>query len=169
MEIAETKIIDHQLILPKRLLTSLKWNYPFHRIPQLKEYSQRIIESSKVENTLPFYAKFDINNDGKEEIILVQRSIIGGYGRLLIISDNGGRFKFETVKWRRPVNALFFDYFIEVTAPRNYQTFGLIGYEGIEKLPKSKRIEVKYLHVITGGYLTRVLYWDGMKFCQERV
>lgn len=172
MEIEEPKIIDHKLILPKRLLTSLKWKYPFHRIPKLKEYSQGIIEYAKEKNKLPFYAKFDINNDGKEEILLIQRSIIGGYGRVLIISSDGGKYKFETVKWRRPVNALFFDYSIMIAKPRNYNTFGFIledEDENNQNLPISKKIEVKYPHLITDGYLTRVVYWDDMKFCQEWV
>lgn len=172
MGINEIKIVEDKLILPKRLLNTLKWKYPFYRIPKLKEYSQRITDFSKENNQLPFYSKFDINNDGKDEIMIIHKSIIGGYGRLLIISEDNGKFKFDRIKWRRPVNSLFFDYSIDVAKPREYQTFGFIGQEENENLNnsmKSKKIEVKYPHIITKGYLTRVVYWNGVNYCQERI
>ena len=83
MGLNEVKVVDYELILPKRLLRIIKRKYPFHKIPKLYEYSQRIIDFSKQNNQLPFYLKFDINNDGKEEIILVQKLVIGGYGKAI--------------------------------------------------------------------------------------
>lgn len=56
MVINEIKLVDDKLILPKRLLNTLKWKYPFYRIPKLKEYSQRTIDFSKDNNQLPFYS-----------------------------------------------------------------------------------------------------------------
>ena len=112
MNIEEIKIVNHNLILPKQLSKRLKWKFPFYSIPQLKDYSQRIIELSKKNNKLPFYTKFDINNDGKEEIILIQTSLFDKLGRILIISNLNGKLKFDTVRWKRPVNALFCDYLI---------------------------------------------------------
>lgn len=172
MELNEVKIIEEKLILPKRLLNILKWKYPFYRIPKLKEYSQKIIDFSKENNQLPFYSKFDINNDGKDEIMLIHKSIIGGHGRLLIISEDSGKFRFERIKWRRPVNALFFDYLIDIAEPGEYQTMGFTKHGKNKVLDdgmESKRIIIKYTHLITKGYLTRVIYWNGENYCQERI
>ncbi|MEZ5044659.1 MAG: hypothetical protein R2828_32485 [Saprospiraceae bacterium] len=172
MGINEIKIVDDKLILPKRILNTLKWKYPFYRIPKLKEYSKKIIDFSKENNQLPFFSKFDINGDGKDEVMIIHKSIISGYGRMLLISEEKGKFKFERIKWRRPVSSLFFDYLIDEAKPREYQTFGFIGQEKNEKLDnsmKSKKIKVKYSHIITKGYLTRVVYWNGEKYCQERI
>lgn len=159
MKKEDAKIIDNKLVLSKQLRRALQWKYPFYRIPKLEEYSQRIIDFSKKNNQLPFYSKFDINNDGKEEIMIIQRSIFGGYGRLVIIFEEAGKFKFNRIKWRRPVSSLFFDYLIDVTQARKYETFGF----------HPKKVTVKYQHIITKGYLIRIVYWDGFKYCQEKV
>ena len=170
LKIEEAQIIDHKLVLPKKLLNLIRWRFPFYQIPKLKEYNQKIVDFSKTHKQLPFFTKFDINNDGKEEIIIIQKPIIGGFGSVLIISLEEGRFKFDRVKWRRPVNALFFDYSIGRAEPRIYQTFGLIELEeNVSDLPVSKKIDVKYPHLLTHGYLSRVVYWDGLKYCQERI
>ncbi|PHN02560.1 hypothetical protein CRP01_31795 [Flavilitoribacter nigricans DSM 23189 = NBRC 102662] len=156
----ETKIVGKKLILPKRLTWILNWKYPFYRTPSLDEYSQRIIDFTKEQNRLPFYLKFDINNDGEEEIMIIQRSIFGGYGRLLIVSEVNQKFKFESIRWNRPVNSLYFDYFIDIESPKSYQTFGLM---------QSKKVTVNFPHIVTKGYLTRIVYWDGYRYCQERI
>ncbi len=162
----------HENLLPKQLLKILKWKYPLYSIPKLSEYSQSIIDFSKKNNQLPYYSKFDINNDGHEEIIIIHRSIVGGYGRLLIIAEKKGKFTFESIKWDTPVNSLFSDYFIDVAVPRTYQTVGFIGQEDSKKwgnVIKSKKIRVHYPHIITKGYLSRIIYWNGVAFCQERI
>lgn len=172
MEKELVKIVDDKLVLPKGLFRTLNWKYPFYQIPKLEEYSQRIIDFSKENNQLPFYSMFDINNDGKEEIMIVHKSIFGGYGRLLIISEEDGKFKFDRIKWRRPVNSLFFDYMIDIAKPKKYQTFGLIGeYKSLNlsESMKSKKVNVINHHIITKGYLKRIVYWDGFKYCQEKV
>ncbi len=168
----ETKIVDFNLVLPKGIKRRLKWTFPFFRIPQLSEYNQEIIHFSKKNNQLPFYTKFDINNDGKEEIIVVQKSIIGGFGRLLIISSGDGKVKFEKIKWKRPVNSLYFDYLIDVAEPREYQTFGFKGLSkdsALYESMNSKKVTVNFPHLITRGYLTRIVFWDGLKYCQEKI
>jgi len=159
--IEQTGIGDNELILPKQVLKKLKRKFPFYRIPKLKEYNHKIIVFSKENNQLPYYSKFDINNDGKDEIMLIHRSIIGGYGRLLIISEQDGKYKFDRIKWKRPVNSLFFDYRIEVAEPRKYQTF--------RPSMKSKKIKVDYPHIITKGYISRIVYWDGLIYRQEKI
>ena len=172
MEIAEIKIVDDKLLLPKRLLKILKWKYPFYRIPDLNEYSQRIIDFSKENNQLPFYSKFDIDNDGKEEIMLIQKSMIDKIGRLLIISIKNDKFEIEKIKWRPPVNALFFDYSIDAAEPKEYQTFGLIGAQNdndLDESMKSKKIRIEHKHLITKGYTSRIVYWNGKKYCQEKI
>lgn len=172
MKIKKAQIIEDKLTLPKRLLRLLSWKYPFYRIPKLKEYSQRIIEFSRENNQLPYYSKFDINDDGEEEIMIIQKSIFGGFGRLLIISEKNGKFNFERIKWNRPVNSLFFDYIIDEAKPRAYQTFGFIGQEenkNLSSFMKSKKIKVKYPHLITKGYMERIVYWNGTNYCQERI
>lgn len=172
MKLNQIKIIDSKLILPKKLRRILKWKFPFYQIPKLDEFSREIQEFSKVKNRLPFYLKFDINNDGHEEIIIMQKSIIGGFGRLLIISEKEGKLKFKRIKWNRPVNSLYFDYLIDISKPKKYQTFGLIGFEDDKSLPdsmKSKNVVANFSHVITKGYLTRIVYWDGEKYCQEKI
>ena len=168
----EAKIVENQLILSKRLEQIIKWKYPFYRIPKIEEYSQEIIEYSKKNERLPFFIKYDINNDGNEELIIVHRSIIGGFGKLLIISKQNEKFKFDRIKWKRPVNSLFFDYLIDVAKPRSYQTFGYIGQESNENMNdsmKSKKVEIRLPHIITKGYLTRIVFWDGEKYRQEKI
>jgi hypothetical protein len=168
MKIEEIKIIDNKLILPKRLLRILKWKYPFYKIPDLNEYSQRIINFSKENNQLPFYSKFDINNDGNEEIMIIHKSVIGGHGRLLIISLKDRKFKFDRIKWNRPVNSLFFDYLIEQAPPKKYKTLEYI-FRKNNHLKIPEKIIVNHPHIVTKGYLRSIVYWNGEKYCQEKV
>ncbi|HFA51539.1 MAG TPA: hypothetical protein ENJ95_21195 [Bacteroidetes bacterium] len=166
------KIINNKLILPKRLMRALKWNFPFYKIPKLDDYSQKIFSFSNEYGKLPFYSKFDINNDGQEEIMIIQKSFFDRIGRLVIISSNDTQIKFDIIKWIRPVNSFFFDYLIGMAMPNTYQTFGFKNQKNNEKLSdtmKSKKVIVKYPHIITKGYTNRIVYWDGLKFCQERI
>ena len=57
----------------------------------------------------------------------------------------------------------------DIANPRGYQTFGFIDLDDRSDLPKSKKINVKYPHIITKGYNERIIYWDGEQFCQERI
>lgn len=165
MKQEKIKIISDQLFLPKRLSRMLKWKYPFWQIPKLGAYNLDIIQYSKRNKQLPFYVQFDINDDGKEEIILIQKSILGGYGRLLIISEKKGRFKVDKIKWEHPVNSMFFDYLIDESEPKEYRLFGMDGLNGM----RSGKILVHTRHIVTKGMLSRIVYWDGSKYCQERI
>ena len=136
-----------------------RWKYPFHRIPKLEEYNQEIQEFCKENNRLPYFHKFDINNDGIDEILLIQRNPLGGFGRLFIITVNKGKYKIETLKWKSPVNALFFDYLIDKAEPRSYRTFGF----------NSQVINVNTTHLKTKGYLSRVVFWNGKSYQQEEI
>jgi len=55
MVIQEVEIVDDKLVLPKGLLRTLKWKYPFCVIPNLNEYSQKIIDLSKEKKRLPYF------------------------------------------------------------------------------------------------------------------
>ena len=169
------KILENKLIIPKRLAKKLKWSFPFYKIPKLDDYSQKIIEFSKENNKLPFYAKFDINNDGREEIMIIQISFFNKIGRLVIISfDDNEKPKFETIRWRGAVNALFFDYLIDIAQPKTYQIFGFSGKKSNKSIgeilkTKEEEVTVKYPHIITKGYNKRIVYWDGKQFCHTRI
>lgn len=169
MELGDSVISDNTLTLPKNISRILKWKYPFYRLPKLEEYNEEIIKFSKEFNKLPFYVKLDINNDGREEIVLIQKSIIGGLGRVLIISMINNKLRFDKIRWERPVNALFFDYLIDESLPRSYQKKDLFLEERKGSTTNSKQINVAYSHIITKGYITRIIYWDGGKYCQEKV
>ena len=98
--------------------------------------------------------------------------MIDKIGRLLIISIKNDQFEIEKIRWRRPINSLFFDYSIGAAEPREYQTFGLVGaknYSDLDESMKSKQIRVKHKHLITKGYTSRIVYWNGEKFCQEKI
>jgi len=104
--------------------------------------------------------------------MIIHRSVIGGRGRLLIISEDKGKFKFNRIKWKRPVNTLFFDYMISYAEPAKYRPFGYIGEGKSSMFPEIARtdlVNAKYPHIATKGYTTRVVYWDGMKYCEEKV
>ncbi len=153
------------MIVPKKIFRNLKWRFPLYSIPKLKEYREEVIKFSKEKNQLPFYAKCDINNDGKDEIIIVQKSIFDKIGRLVIISENNGESYFDVIQWEKPINALFSDYSIEIATPKSYQTFGVTDIEA----EKPQKVSVEYLHIITKGYNNRIVFWNGEKYCQERI
>lgn len=159
MKKKEKPITTKRIILPSRLLNILKWRFPIYRIPKIEEYSRSLIEISKKNNQLPYCIQFDINDDGKDEILLIQKSVLDKIGRLLIISKKSGKYKIDKIKWKRPENAVFPDYLIDISKPSAYQTFGI----------NSKNINIKHNHLITKGYLRRIVYWDGSKYCQERI
>lgn len=170
MILDDVKIIDEKLILPKKLSRAIKWRYPLYKIPVLEEYSDKIIKLSRKNNQLPFYSKFDINNDGKDEIMIIHKFFLGGHGRLLIISEKNGKFEFNRIKWRRPVNALFFDYLIDSAEPTKYEPRGFIKKGEHSLFPSMARTELvnaKYKHIATSGYISRIVYWNGNKYCQE--
>lgn len=153
------------MIVTKKILRSLKWRFPFYSIPKLEEYREEVIKFSKEKNQLPFYTKCDINNDGKDEIIIIQKSIFDKIGRLVIVSENNRKNYFDVIRWEKPVNAHFFDYSIEITSPKSYQTFGVTGVGG----KKPQKVNVEYPHVITKGHNSRIVFWNGEKYCQERI
>ena len=68
---------------------------------------------------------------------------------------------------------MFFDYRITTALPEKYQTFGLkIGKRDTttkDNQMRSKKIQVDYPHLKTEGYLSRIVYWDGTDYCEERV
>lgn len=169
MNVEQISVKNGKLTLPDNISRILKWKYPCYSTPKLEDYNEKIIELAKANRNLPFYQRFDINDDGIEEIILMQRSLIGGFGRLLIISDNNGTLNVEKIKWDRPMNALFFDYSIDKAKPRSYKRKGL--FTKAIKMNPSDNMEIKvgYPHIITRGYETRIVYWDGDKYCQEKI
>jgi len=172
MSLKDIKIIGEKLILPKHLAIAIKLRYPLYQTPALEEYSDKIIDFSRKNKRLPFYLKFDINNDGKDEVMIIHRFLLGGRGRLLIISEENGRYKFNQIKWKRPVNALFFDYYIDIAEPAKYRPTFYVAEGENSLFPEKARtdlVDTKYPHVVTVGYTSRVVYWNGEKYCEENV
>lgn len=168
--ISETKITGSKLYIPSKLLRKIRWRFPFHRIPVLSDYNPMIVKQCEEQGKLPFFCKLDINNDGEEEIAIVLKSIIGGYGKILIISMNDDQYDFSIVKWSRPINALYFDYLINVSASRTYLKKGLSwSINNSNQRSKVKKLNISHSHIRTEGYLSRVLWWSEGEFHQEKI
>ena len=93
-------------------------------------------------------------------------------GRLLIISEYNNKYKFKKIRWNHPVNSLFFDYLIDIAKPREYQKFGMeesVNQKNSLDLVSSNKIVINNYHLITKGFINRVVYWNGMKYCQSQI
>jgi hypothetical protein len=127
-----------------------------------EDYNQKIQDYCNSQGTLPFFLKFDINNDQEDEIILVVKTLIGGFGDIIIISKDG---TINKVRWKRPMNALHFDYLIERSRGRSYPRFGIWPEN---TTAQQNEFNVSIPHLITKGYEKRVLYWDIDVYKQEK-
>lgn len=108
---------------------------------------------------ITFFATFDIDSDNNDKIILVLTSRVGGFGNIVIISKSGD---IVNVRWNKPVNALYFDYLIERSDARSYKRFGLVG-------SGDENVSIPVPHLVTKGFLTRIIYWNGTSYQQERI
>lgn len=151
-------------MLSNALRRKLLLQFPLKRLPTINEYNDEIQEYCNSKNQLPFFAAFDINNDNEDELILILKSIkVGGYGDIVVASKNGS---LKRIKWEGAPNALYFDYLIEKADTRSYMRFGLFSATATEE---EKRLKMKTPHILTKGFLSRVIYWDGYTYKQERI
>jgi hypothetical protein len=163
MRFTDYKIDNGRLVISNALKRKLFLRFPFKKIPALNSYSEEIREYCKSKGQLPFFTAFDINNDNEDELILILISRTGGFGDIVIASKNGS---LKRIKWKRPMNALYFDYLIEKSDTSPYSRFGLFSPTSTEE---ERRLNIQGPHILTKGYLTRVLYWDGHSYKQERI